>query len=162
MRSLICLVLAITATAVMAQGTFLYTWHGASSLFQASFQIDADEQQPGAYFESGTFRNSFTVASPDHAFGPSTFASGDDASGFGPPLQLSVTMTDPAFGMGVHATSTFSGFYFINEYRLSDSISVLHESGYWTFSQVPEPAMPSFALLALAALFFRRLGPRRL
>jgi hypothetical protein len=156
MRTFISLTLAITASSVMAQGTFLYTWHGNQSLFQASFQIPADENQPGAYFESGMFRNTFTVISPDHVYPPSTFHSGDDASGFGPPLKISVTMQNIASGTGIHAFSTSTpGLFFIDEYRLADNSDIRHESGNWTFSQVPEPAPFSILILGLAAVSIR-------
>jgi hypothetical protein len=156
MKYLLSLTLTVMSLSALAQGNFLYTWHGDSSLFQASFEISADEQQPGAYFESGTLKNTFTVVAPDHNFPPSTFLSREDTSGFGPPLQLSVTMADPASGTGVHATSTStSGLFFVDEYRLAENADIRHESGYWTFAQVPEPTTLTIVIIGLAALVTR-------
>jgi hypothetical protein len=54
----------LAVPSAFAQGT-LYTWHGKSSLFQASFQITSEESQPGEYFYSTTFLNSIAVVCPD-------------------------------------------------------------------------------------------------
>jgi hypothetical protein len=156
MNIFLCSALALAGSSIFAQGNFLYAWHGDSSMFQASFEISADEQQPGAYFESGTFKDTFTVIAPDHAFPPNTFVSGDDASGYGPPLQLSVFMKDTSFSNGILATSTARAIYSIAEYRLSDGGVTAQEFGYWTFAQIPEPNLASFALLIFGALLCRK------
>lgn len=55
----------LSATSALAQGTILDTWHGNSGYFQASFQAPPEENQPGQYFNDGTFRSTFIVVSPD-------------------------------------------------------------------------------------------------
>ena len=163
-----CILAALLgSTTVFAQGTvnILYTWHGNSGFFQASFQIPPDENQPGQYFEDGTFKSTISVVSPDDAFPVSGgYFSGDDASGFGPPLKLSVTMTDPGSGKGVGVVGD-SGFYMIREYPLTNPGAALWaETGYWTSAPVPEPSMLSlFALVgvALAARAGLSTDPRR-
>ena len=34
----------------VAQGTVLFTWHGDSNFFQATFQVPGEELQPGTHF----------------------------------------------------------------------------------------------------------------
>jgi hypothetical protein len=53
MKLLISCMLVLSGCGASGQGTFLYTWHGSQNLFQASFQVPADENQPGQYFEDG-------------------------------------------------------------------------------------------------------------
>jgi hypothetical protein len=132
----------LATSSAFAQGTLNieYTWHGNSGYFAASFQIPPDEYQPGQYFDDGTFASTFRVNSPDATY-PSAggYFAGDDASGFGPPLALSVTMTDPAAGTGV-LVAAHNGFYAIYEYPLSNpSANLWVEGGYWTSAPIPEP-----------------------
>jgi hypothetical protein len=160
MKSIVIALLALAWGSTFAQGTFLYTWHGSQNLFQATFQVPAYENQPGQYFEDGTFRSTFTVLSPDATYPPSTFSSGDDASGFGPPLQLSVTMQNTGTGTGVHASSAGPSFYFISEYLLATpSVVTSWEQGYWTFAPIPEPNALGITAVGLAALRLRKLKP---
>ena len=46
------------------QGTMLFTWHGVSNYFQASFEITAAESQPGVRWTSDLFLDSMSVAYP--------------------------------------------------------------------------------------------------
>jgi len=158
MRNSLCFLLIFVAAHALAQGNFLYTWHGNQNLFQAAFQVPPSENQPGAYFEGGTFRSTFTVTSPDAAYPPNTFASGEDASGFGPPLQLSVIMRNSSTGTGILVSSAGTDFYFISEYLLSaPSVITWREQGHWTSAQIPEPSAATIAVLGLAALICRKL-----
>jgi hypothetical protein len=149
----------LCATTGFAQGTLNidYTWHGNSGYFAASFQIPPGENQPGQYFEDGTFESTFTVVSPDASY-PSAGGvfSGADASGFGPPLQLSVTMTDPGLGIAVSVNS-YNNFSFITEYRQSDDSILWRESGYWTSASAPEPSTLWLLILPITFLTARRL-----
>jgi hypothetical protein len=139
-------------TTTFAQGTtenILYAWHGNSGYFQATFQVAPDENQPGQYFEFGPFKSTFSVVSPDDSYPAAGGSfSGADVSGFGPPLKLSVTMTDPGSGNGLSANS-FNNFSFITEYRLSDDTIIWREGGYWTSAPMPEPSTISLAMLAV-------------
>jgi hypothetical protein len=62
------IVLAFPAVS-FGQGTFLFTWHGQSNLFQASFEVTQAEMQPGAplgssvFFDSISFTNSLSGVS---------------------------------------------------------------------------------------------------
>jgi hypothetical protein len=60
-----------------AQGTMLFTWHGVSNYFQASFQITEAEWQPGARWTSDLFMDSMSVSSLSGA----TYHGGDSSSG---------------------------------------------------------------------------------
>src|SRR5712675_3602470 len=62
--ALACVLLAICANRAHAQGTFLFTWHGNSNLFQASFEVTAAEMQPGAEWNSPLFLSSLSVTNP--------------------------------------------------------------------------------------------------
>jgi hypothetical protein len=154
---LLCFMLSLVGASAAAQGNFLYTWHGSQNLFQASFQVLAYENQPGQYFEAGPFKSTFTVVSSDAVYPPSTFVSGDDASGFGPPLSISVRMENVSSGTGL-LVSAGDNFDFIGEYLLSNlSVVTWREQGYWTYAQIPEPATPTLLALAVAALVCRKL-----
>jgi hypothetical protein len=146
-------------TMVFGQGTtanILYTWHGNSGYFQASFQVTPDENQPGQYFEFGPFKSTFSVTSPDDTYPAAGGSfSGEDVSGFGPPLKLSVTMTDPVGGKGVEVFGS-SGFFMIDEYLLSNpGVIPWRESGYWTSAPLPEPSILSLAGLAMVLWWTR-------
>jgi hypothetical protein len=147
----------LAVPSALAQGNFLYTWHGNSGYFQASFQIPPEENQPGQYFEDGTFKATFTLASPTTTYPAAGGSfSGEDASGFNPNLVLSVTTTDPNSGTGVHVVGigSYPGFYAIEEYQLTTpSVLLWRESGYWTSAAVPEPSAPRLAALALLSFY---------
>ena len=147
------LITALTATSALAQGTILYTWHGNSGYFQGSFQVLPEENQPGQYFEFGPFKSTFSVISPDEIY-PAAGGSftGEDASGYGPPLKLSVTMNDPTSDRGVDVFA-YNGDCDISEYTLSTSVVLWRERGYWTYAAIPEPLLVS--MLGLAAIVWR-------
>lgn len=55
----------------------LFTWHGDSNLFQASFEVTAADMQPGARWTSELFMDSMFVDSLSGA----TYHGGDSSSG---------------------------------------------------------------------------------
>src|SRR5712675_962769 len=78
--ALACVLLAICANRAHAQGTFLFTWHGNSNFFQASFEVTASEMQPGGHFTSLTFYDSISVDSLSgihYSYGSTGIANGD-------------------------------------------------------------------------------------
>jgi hypothetical protein len=95
--------------------------------------------------------------SPDATFpAPGGYFAGEDASGFGPPLQLSVNMTDPASGLGIFLYGGGSAaFYGISEYRLSDNHQLVSDTGYWTYASVPEPSLLALLSVGVTALLCR-------
>jgi hypothetical protein len=47
-----------------ARADYLFTWHGDSNVFKASFEVNGDEMQPGAVFNSPLFLSSISVTNP--------------------------------------------------------------------------------------------------
>lgn len=139
------------ATTASAQGTFLYTWHGNSGLFQASFQVTAEENQPGQYFESQTFYNSIRFVSPDDTF---TYIWPDDiAEGQVAPFTLSFILFDKAsqLELAAHANSTAA---LMDEINMQSNSDVWSEWGHWTCTSVPEPSGGLLIALGAAVLGF--------
>jgi hypothetical protein len=150
MRWTVFLLIGLVGCAVtgMAQGTFLYTWHGDSNLFQASFQVTPEENQPGAYFNSETFTSSILATSLDDRFTyhwPQDIAEGS----FGPPLRVSFIFYDTVAGRELYA-SAYQGWALVTEVDTATSNQLWWENGYWAAVYVPEPSTAS--LLALAGI----------
>jgi hypothetical protein len=141
------------------QGTFQFTWHGYSNVFQASF-IVTDAEMQGAPLGSAEFTNSVSVSSLS---GITYNSHSDDTLFLGNvnPWTLSFTFLD--FN---HNTEVFVGAVTfpiggmagdIREKPMSGS-DWFYERGFWTYSAIPEPG--SAVLLALGALCVLR-RPRR-
>ncbi len=149
MRGSLYVLIGLFATAAaLGQGTFLYTWHGNSLLFQGNFQVTAEENQPGQYFESPLFYSSIRFVSPDDTF---TYIWPQDGAGgtIGPPLDLSFNL----FNNGAQrelVASAYRGWAAISEWELQNNSQTWVETGYWTSVYVPEPS--GGALLGLAAV----------
>jgi len=135
------------------QGTMLFTWHGVSNYFQASFQITEAEWQPGARWTSQLFMDSMSVSSLSGA----TYHGGDSSSG----------------GTG-GVYSDNSGWYMV--FQLNDfsrqvemlvSDGLLHEKpfsgpdiyfepGYWTYTTIPEPSTGALLAVGLAVFGWKK------
>ncbi len=144
------LLLVALPTSSFGQGTVLFTWHGDSGLFQASFDVTAAEMQPGASWESSLFANSLTVTNPlgfvYHGGDSSSVGSGgvySDGS-----FWLTYTFVDFSRGTELHEGAG-NGTGTIFEEPISGSITSF-ENGYWTYSVVPEPS--SLTLIGLGAV----------
>src|ERR1051325_448130 len=92
---LVALVIGLASFNASAQGTMLFTWHGDSNFFQASFQVTMNETLPGAMFNSALFTNTVQITSLDGL----TYRASDDPTPFiygrfGPPLSLSFILAD--------------------------------------------------------------------
>jgi hypothetical protein len=126
------------------QGTFLFTWHGDSNVFQASFEVTGAEMQPGALFSSPLFLNSMAVTNP---LGQTYYASDATSGGSGSyiPWVLGYQIND--FQRSTEVL-LHSGEYAGSQYRTSGDIreqnfsgvGIFYERGYWTFAQIPEPS----------------------
>jgi hypothetical protein len=153
------LLLALAASPVLAQGTFLYTWHGSLGLFQGSFQVTAEENQPGAYFYSQTFLNSIQFSSPDSTFAyswPNSIAEGQ--AGSAGLSHLSLDLYDST-GQKELISAVYSGWATVREFGPSGP-ELWVEDGHWTFSQVPEPGVFSILMLGLSTLAFPKVRNR--
>jgi hypothetical protein len=129
----------------LGQGTVLFTWHGNSNFFQASFMVTAAEMQPGGHFTSQTFYDSISVDSLSgvhYSYGTTGIADGDSN-----PFSLSIDLVDFGRSTEVHlgAGDDFQGI--IDEKPFSGSSHLYTELGYWTYSYVPEPSAISLAMV---------------
>jgi hypothetical protein len=138
------------ANAVFAQGTVLFTWHGQSNFFQASFEVTAAEMQPGAIWNSDAFSNSITITSLSgatyHNDNPYDYAAGGTyANGTGPYFSTALLN----FGT---STEVLVSSALIHERSFSGG-DIYFEPGYWTYTAIPERSVAS--LLALGAVVWR-------
>src|SRR5262249_44195789 len=82
--------------ASFAQGTVLFTWHGNSNFFQASFEVTQAEMDSGQPFNSSLFTNTVQISSLDGLMyrasdqQPAPFIYGR----FSPPLSLTFILAD--------------------------------------------------------------------
>jgi hypothetical protein len=149
--------------AALAQGTFQFTWHGASNFFQASFEVTDGEMQPGAVFNSALFYNSIAITSPSgftyrYDGNPDWAAGGCYANGTG--WNFGAGLVD--FPDGTEVSVAGQGYFGvageggIDEKPLSGP-DLWYETGYWTYASVPEPS--TTALLALGAAVWASKRP---
>jgi hypothetical protein len=146
--------------AAVAQGTYLFTWHGDSNFFRGTFSVTEAEMQPGASLSSSLFFDSLSFTDPSaHTFrydpSQSVVVGGVNPWAFGMMLvdftqgtELRASGAEPPVGgmTGLVYEKPFSG------------ADLWYETGHWTYSYVPEPS--SLAVCAVAALAFA-LGRRR-
>ncbi len=140
------------------QGTFEFTWHGNSNLFQARFSVTATEMQPGGTFNSSLFYNSIAITSPSgltyHYDNPSDFATGGvDDSGWG----FHASLLDFAHGTEVEGYgSEYWNNGFIEEKPISSNDYLWLETGYWTTARTPEPSVAALLAAAVALWVVKR------
>jgi len=139
------------------QGTMLFTWHGNSNFFQASFECTMAETLPGTRFNSTLFTNSIQITSLDGL----TYRASDDPAPFvggqfGPPLSLTFILADqntlsrisvtvvPDQGMSIHETSPLpNGNH--------------GETGFWSYEIIPEPSTASLSTFGLLMFLGRKI-----
>jgi hypothetical protein len=133
----------------------LFTWHGDSNYFQASFQVPLDELQPGVVFGQ-MFQDTMSVINP---LGQ-TYHGGDSTSaGSGSFIPWGLTFQLNDFQRSTEAV-LHGGFFAGSQYRTAGDIREMSfsgaplwsEQGYWTFAQIPEPS--TAALLTVAGLLW--------
>jgi len=146
--------------ASFAQGTFLFTWHGQSNFFQASFELTAAEMQPGAVFNSPLFYSSIEVTSLDgityHGTPPDNFAAGDYISGF----ELALHLNDFAHGMELSAGASGASMTGVMHEKPFSGGDLYFETGYWTYSEIPEPSSAILLTAGCILLMHRKRGKR--
>jgi hypothetical protein len=149
---------------VIAQDVFLFTWHGDSNYFHATFEVTHDELMSGSNFSSELFLNSLAVTNPagNTYFGHDY----DHPSSSYIPWSLNAYLYD----WQRYTMLALNGGYFVgSEYRtaglvyeedLSTYQHFWQEQGYWSVAQVPEPSPIGIAALgvslAFARYFFRK------
>ena len=160
MRRLILSVALGLALAGVAQGqgTFLFTWHGNSNFFNASFLVTDAEMQPGAGFSSPEFTNSLNLSSlSGHSYsikddstlitgGVNPWSFGFTFVDFNTGLELLVRAGEPPRGAMAGA---------IFEQPMSGP-QLYAEGGFWTYTAIPEPSVVSLAVAGAACFAFRR------
>jgi len=148
----------VLPVASFAQGTFLFTWHGNSNYFQASFIVTAAEMQSGATFSSPDFTNSVQVdslsaSSYNLKSNPNFILGGVN------PWSWEIAMFDFNRGTEIFLNSTTlplgSMAGTIEEKPMSGS-DLFFERGYWTYAEVPEPSTAALSLISIGCLFMMR------
>jgi hypothetical protein len=157
------LLLAILALPMptFAQGTFLFTWHGQSNYFQASFILTTAEMQPGATFSSPEFTNSVQISSLS-GFTYNTHNPEDEYlfGGGVNPWAWHITFIDFDHGMEIIAgggeppRGGMAGF--INEKPISGN-QLYFDTGFWTYSEIPEPSSASLSTFGLLMFLGRKI-----
>jgi hypothetical protein len=144
--------------AAFAQGTVLFTWHGNSNFFQASFEITAAEMQPGGHFTSQLFYDSISVDSLSGVH--YTYNNTGIANGDANPFALSIDLVDFDRSTEVHLGAGYDFQGIIDEKPFSGSTHLYTELGYWTYTSVPEPSTVSLAILGAGLWLLRRRKSR--
>ena len=127
----------LSARAALAQGTYLFTWHGNSNFFQASFQLTEAEVQPGAHFTSQLFLNSMSVTDPAGFAYHGGDSSSDGTGAFysdRPGWWMTFQLND--FGKGTEVVVS-DGLIHEEPFLGAD---MWFEAGHWTMAYIPEPS----------------------
>jgi len=136
----------------------LFTWHGNSNHFQASFIVTAAEMTEGAGFSSPEFTNSLSVGSLSGA----TYNLKDNQSlilGGVNPWDFDITFVD--FGKGMELFVSAVSFPIgsmagtIEEKPISGADS-FYERGFWTFDEIPEPSTAALLTVGIGLWIIRK------
>jgi len=143
--------------ASFAQGTFLFTWHGNSNLFQASFEVTAAEMQPGAplggsvFFDSISFTSSLSGVSYTYNSSLDPVGGGLNPWSWGMILYNTQSGTQINVSGGEPPIGAMRGLIIEHPFQPGQDFYYT-EGGYWSFAAVPEPspvALSAFGLLTL-------------
>lgn len=141
------------------QGAFLFTWHGQSNLFQASFEVTAAEMQSGTRLGSSVFFNSISFTSSLSGVSYKYDSSLDPVGGgvnpwsWGMVLYSTETGTQINVSGGEPPIGAMQGLIIEHPFQAGQNFYYT-EGGYWTYSVVPEPSVA--ALSGLGLLLARR------
>jgi len=141
--------------ASFAQGTFLFTWHGDSNFFQASFQITMDETLPGSVFNSSLWTNSIQITSLDGlTYRASNQFPAPHISGCFEPLGFTYILADQNTESSLYVTVVPGQGAAINE--ISNLPNGRHgEYGFWDYEVIPEPSVAALSGLGLLTFIAR-------
>jgi hypothetical protein len=146
------------AKAAFGQGTVLFTWHGNSNFFQASFEVTTAEMQPGGHFTSQLFYDSISVDSLSGVH--YTYNTTGIANGDANPFALSIDLVDFGRSTEVHLGAGYDFQGIIDEKPFSGSTHLYTELGYWTYTYVPEPSTVSMATVGAGLWLLMRRKSR--
>jgi hypothetical protein len=152
-------VIAVCAN-VHAQGTVLFTWHGSSNLFQASFEVTAAEMQPGAEWNSPLFLSSMSVTNPlgfSYHGGDSSSLGGGGVYPDGRTWYVTFQLND--YSRGTEVLLGGQGSQGLIHEKPFSGPDIYFEPGYWTYAQIPEPNVLS--LLSVGSGLLLILKKRR-
>jgi hypothetical protein len=130
--------LLVLLLAPAARADYLYTWHGYSNFFQASFTISDPNNLPGAYWYG---LPGLSVTSPDGLF--SYHGGRDDTEGLWPGMLIIDLFDD-----GQQRCIAGSVNRFIEQVWENDQFgpALYIEPGSWSVSYVPEPGPMTLCL----------------
>ena|SRR5689334_1995128 len=152
---LLCLFLPLAS---FAQGTVLFTWHGSSNLFHASFEVTAAEMQPGAVWNSPLFLSSMSVTNPlgftYHGSDGSNLGGGGVYAD-GSTWYLSFQLND--YSRGTEVLLGGQGNQGLIHEKPFSGPDIYFEPGYWTYTPIPEPSTGALLSLGVAAWAFKVL-----
>jgi hypothetical protein len=152
MLKLLFIALAFLPGAAMAQGTFLFTWHGSSNLFQASFEVTAAEMQPGAEWNSPLFLNSMSVTNPlgySYHGGSSSSLGGGGVYPDGSTWYVTFQLND--YSRGTEVLLGGQGSQGLIHEKPFSGPDTYYEPGYWSYTVIPEPSTGALLALGVAA-----------
>ncbi len=147
---LVALILGLATFKAGAQGTMLFTWHGNSNFFQASFEITEAESLSEQLFNSTLWTNSIQITSLDGLRYRASDVPNPYIGGiFGPPLNLIMILADQTTFSSINVSVVPGQGASISE--SSPLPNGRHgESGFWTYELIPEPS--TTALISLGAI----------
>jgi hypothetical protein len=130
--------LLVLLLAPAAHADYLYTWHGYSNFFQASFTISDPNNLPGVYWYS---LPGLSVSSPDGLF--SYHGGRDDTEGLWPAM-LIIDLFDDG-----DQRCIYGAVHRMNEQVWANGqlgLMLYDEPGSWSVSYIPEPGSLMFCL----------------
>jgi len=146
--------------ASFAQGTFLFTWHGQSNLFQASFEVTQAEMQPGAPLGSSVFFNSISFTSSLSAVSYKFNSSLDPVGGGLNPWSWGMIIYNTQTGTQINVSGgeppigAMQGLIIEHPFQPGQDFYYT-EGGYWSFAAVPEPSTAALSTLGILTLIGR-------
>lgn len=150
----VLLVCLFSAQIAKGQGTMLFTWHGQSNLFQASFEVTEAEMQPGARLGSPVFFNSISFTSSLSGVSYTYDSSRDPVGGGVNPWSWGTVLYNAESGTQINASGgeppigAMQGLIVEHPFQAGQNFYYT-EGGYWSYAQVPEPSVGALSALAL-------------
>ena len=152
---------SLLANAAFGQGTFLFTWHGQSNLFQASFEVTQAEMQAGAPLGSSLFFNSISFTSSLSGVSYKYNSSLDPVGGGLNPWSWGMILYNTQSGTQINVSGgeppvgAMQGLIIEHPFQPGQDFYYT-EGGYWSFAAVPEPSAVALSILGIGCLFLMR------
>jgi hypothetical protein len=146
----------LCSTDLFSQG-YVFTWHGDSNLYQASFQLTESEMQPDVPIGSSGFFNSLTVTSSltgvTYTYDPQYdhVAGGVNPWSFGITLYNLGSGTEVTIYGGEPPVGAMAGGFTEHPFQPGPDF-FYSEGGYFSFSAIPEPSVVVLAAIGTVVL----------